>query len=126
MLVFLKAIIHAILNRMPLNQHKQSEHLDKVVPKQHSLYDDVVNSPAAVNTLLFQGVPGPQAIEKNHECDPDNLFTWDVMEGRGSGSTGEARFKCRTCSREMFLGGWGSELWLDPSVVRRNQAKQAA
>ena len=50
-----------------------------------------------------------------HVCKEDEDAYWELLPGRGSGSTGEARFACRECGREMFRGGWGSELWLDPT-----------
>lgn len=53
-----------------------------------------------------------------HTCDEDDLKKWTLMPGRESSSTAEARFACNHCGREMFLGGFGSALWLDPTIRR--------
>jgi hypothetical protein len=51
----------------------------------------------------------------SHVCKEDEGEYWKLLPGRDSGSTGEAKFECRECGREMFRGGWGSALWLDDS-----------
>lgn len=47
-----------------------------------------------------------------HACGGDN-GRWVLLEGMSSGSTGEAKFKCNSCGKEEFRGGWGSSIWLE-------------
>jgi len=68
---------------------------------------------APAPTPLPQRLTGEQLV--GHACREDDDAYWKLLPKQGSGSTGEARFACLECGKEMFRGGWGSELWLDPT-----------
>lgn len=63
-------------------------------------------------------IPSTQAIKEKHQCDDEDNTQWRLLPDKDSGSTGEARFECIVCGKQMFRGGWSSSEWLDKGEAK--------
>lgn len=81
----------------------------KELPKgmSHARYSQLVQPDPKIPRLTGEALA-------NHTCpDGDDDTLWMLIPGRGSASSGEARFECRQCGKRWFRGGIGSEWWYE-------------